>query len=156
MQLDGRHRTYSILAHMDDHVGYRPVMAVLVIPESHCDVLLQNGTLGMKTLKRMGFVNISCVELSKLGGGYTASSPVLFYFERQPQPSEVFIADIGHGGRISHRETKVQKGEPHEIMPQVTGLLAKKHIYRNSGPGIADFHRPEAALAQPRKKLPVR
>jgi hypothetical protein len=152
---EGRHRAFSILGHVNDHAGFRPVFGVVVIPEMHCPRLLRNSDLDRKTLGHMGFERIDRVDRSSLANGHNPSEPMLYYFERAPQPGEVVVAKLALSGgpagngrpRLEIATLEIMRGEPHLIIPQISGPLAARHIY--TGLPSGSFPEPARASMHP-------
>jgi hypothetical protein len=129
-----RMNAYVITALMREGAASKPVVAALFAP---------NAPSG-KDLKRMGFMGSMSTE--KVGViGAQPSGPVLYFFERTPAASEVTVARVDEDWTLRNLEKK--QGEPHTIIPQLSGQAAEKHINPRGALNVSDFPKKKAASA---------
>lgn len=125
---------YIILGQMEGFRGMGALVGVLFCSEQPT----------MKQLKGMGFSNIGQMDQAKTNGD-APKEPTLFVFDRSPAAREVTVAQVVlDGSRAKLGKKEIRKGDPHSILPEVEGPLAKRLLEPRGALGPKDIKKQKA------------
>jgi hypothetical protein len=136
---------YVISAQVREGGRPKPVVAVLFIKPQPGKKAMQPDK---KTLGRIGLCDIQSVERVSTGADIRGCE--VYLFERTPAAKSVSLISLGPDG--SEQGRKELKGEPHSIIPRVSGSAADRFVNPRGAPGADDFPRqPQGPAAQRRR-----
>lgn len=149
---------FSMIGRFPFSSDLKPAVAVLFVPADHCEAMLKHNTVHNGLLRTMGFT-ASVVEPCTYRNGHAGhAEPTLYVFENVPQPFTVFVAKVDRDGNLvggTRKGMEARKGEPCDIIPQVTGSISQKHIHKAASDFA--FHPPPVQQAgSPRQKIAAR
>jgi hypothetical protein len=125
-------RAYVISANVKESGRSKPVVAVLFIKPAPGEKPLAPDK---KTLNRLGLVDLQFVE--RVETAALISHSQLYLFERSPSAKCVSMAKIGQDGTAGPAEEK--QGEPHSLIPAITGSAADRFVNPRNAPSATDF-----------------
>jgi hypothetical protein len=133
-------RAFVISANVKDMGSSKPVVAVLFIKPLPGEAVLQPDK---KTLNRLGLVDLQTVE--RVETAALLQQSMLYLFERTPAAKGVGVAKVSpEGTRTALEELK---GEPHSLIPQISGSAADRFVNPRGAPSSSDF--PKAGAGRP-------
>lgn len=131
-------RAYVISANVKE-CGRRskPVVAVLFLKPAAGEIC---PGVDKKMLNRLGLVDLQTVERAQTTAKVDGS--VLYVFERTPGANSVNVASVGKDGACGplHEEN----GEPHTIIPPISGSAADRYVNPRGALSASDMPRPSA------------
>ena len=99
-----------------------------------------------QVLRKMGFHVIQTMErvavdtnAVKEGGATVPKEPTLFFFERGPNPTATFVAELQPNGSLG--TVKREALGPSRVIPRLSGSQAERWIPKPTGPELADAKR---------------
>ncbi len=134
-----------------------PVVGVLFVKPRHGEPLLKPEA---KTLKRMGFERINSIDqnvpIAEIAAAVAAINQTsLFTFESSPSASAVTERKLNNDGTTVKDSLIEHRGEPHSVIPRMTGHAADRFVNPRSGLGKGDFPRSPSNAPKPGSLRPL-
>jgi len=111
--------------------------------EAMVGVLFGSSQPTMKQLKGMGFSSIAQVDQARTNR-HAPQEPTLFVFDRSPSAKEVTVAHVVfEGSKAKLGKKEIRKGDPHSILPEMEGALARRLLEPRAALGPKDIRKPK-------------
>ncbi len=114
-----------------------PVTAVLFLKPSPGK---NSPKLEMKTLKRLGLEKVSSTE--RVSACEDVPQTAIYIFEKSPSASSVLVRKAPDWERPKADTVETLSGEPHSLIPRVSGAAADRFVYPRGALGRSDFPAP--------------
>jgi len=125
-------KAFVISANVKDCGSSKPVVAVLFIKPKPGEKPI---TPDKKTLNKLGLVDLQTVERVDTAAQIPHST--LYIFDRSPAAKGVSVAKVFPGG--TKDPAWELKGEPHSLIPPISGSAADRFVNPRGAPSSIDF-----------------